>query len=261
MGRRHFSEEPDDDDDDGPGTLTEILEEPHYPLGHVLLNSRPSVSLLGIHDPPAQRLGKGSFGTAYEVDLLSGRRSVLKFTRDPTEAQASAFLSGKSSKYVVDIYQTWSLNWTHEKSLRGWYAVHRAYLHPLSKKDAKLMHVLWVLYEDMELDLKFPRATHRSMTDKWKSYIREELEAQEMHTQQNLGRTMILLGEVSQCVHALHGLGIDWEDIHANNMMRRDDGTMAIADVGYGLMHDDTVVTVADLTEEVARKYLQQVAA
>ena len=262
MARRHFSEEPEDDDD-GPSTLTQVLSEPHYPLGHVLLNSRPAVEPLGIRDPLAQRLGKGSFGTAYEVDLLAstGKRSVLKFTRDPTEAQASAFLCGRPSKYVVDIYKAWSLNWTHEKGLRGWYVVHRAYLNPLSKKDTKLMHVLWTLYEDMDLDLKFPRATHRAMADKWKSYIREELEAQEMHAQQNLSRTMHLLGEVSTCVHALHGLGIDWEDIHADNMMRRDDGTMAIGDVGYGLMYDDTVVTVENLTESVARSYLQGIAA
>lgn len=259
MGRQ-YSEEPDDDDE-GPSTLTEILEEPHYPLGHVLMNARKAIQPLGILDPLSQRLGEGSFGTAYEVKLLPGKRSVLKFTRDPTEAQASAFLAGKFSKHVVDIYQTWSLNWTHEKSLRGWYAVHRAYLNPLSKKDAKLMHILWVLYEDMEIDLKFPRPAHQRMTDKWKSYIREELDAQGMHTQQNLARTMTLLSEVSACVHALHDLGIDWEDIHADNMMRRDDGTMAIGDVGYGLMHDDTEVHVTDLTEEVARAYLQKVAA
>lgn len=260
MGRQ-YSEEPYDDDDDGPGTLTEILEEPHYPLGHVLLEARPAVQVLGILDPPGQRLGKGSFGQAYEVPLFAGKRSVLKFTRDPTEASASAFLSGKTSPYVVDIYQTWSLNWTHEKSLRGWYAVHRAYLNPMSKKDKTLMHALWVLYEDMALDLKFPRANHRAMSDKWKSYIREELEAQEMHTQQNLGRAMVLLGEVSRCVHALHDFGIDWEDIHSDNLMRRDDGTLAIADVGYGEMHDDVTVSVPDLTEAVAREYRQKIAA
>jgi hypothetical protein len=258
-GRRNYSEE--SDDDEGPSTLSVILDEPHYPLGHVLLNTREAVQPLGIHDPPTQRLGKGSFGTAYEVGLLPGKRSVLKFTRDPTEAQASAFLVGKQSKHVVDIYETWSLNWTHEKSLRGWYAIHRAYLNPLSKKDSELMHVLWVLYEDMSLDLKFPRAKHRAMNDKWKSYAREELDELGMHTQPNLARVMHLLGEVSACVHALHGLGIDWEDIHADNMMRRDDGTMAIGDVGYGLMHEDTTVHVANLTPEVAQAYLQKVAA
>jgi len=260
MARRHFSEDPDDDDD-GPGTLTQVLSEPHYPLGHVLLNSRSSVELLGIHDPPAQRLGKGSFGAAYQVGLLAGKKSVLKFTRDPTEAQASAFLCGKHSKHVVDIYQTWSLNWTHEKKLRGWYAVHRAYLNPLSKNDIKLMDVLWMLYEDMSLDLKFPRSIHRAMSDKWKGYIREELEGLGQHTQPNLNRTMILLREVSACVHAMHGLGIDWEDIHSGNMMRRDDGTMAIGDVGFGLMHNDTTITVPELTKEVAQAYLQRVAA
>jgi hypothetical protein len=257
--RRDFSEETDDDE--GPGTLTQVLSEPHYPLGHVLMKARKQIVPLGIHTPLAQRLGAGSFGTAYEVDILAGKRSVLKFTRDPTEAQASAFLCGKFSKHVVDIYRTWSLNWTHEKGLRGWYVVHRAYLNPVSKKDKRLLHALWVLYGDMDLDLKFPRANHRAMTDKWKSYIREELEAQQMHTTQNLARTMHLLGEVSACVHALHALGIDWEDIHADNMMRRDDGTMAIGDVGYGLMHDDTTVTVEDLTTDIAQAYRQKVAA
>lgn len=257
MGR-HFSEDPDDDE---PGTLTQLLSEPHYPLGHVLLNSRRSVEPLGILNPPAQRLGKGSFGTAYEVSLFQTKRSVLKFTRDPTEAQASALLVGKQSESVVDIYQTWSLNWTHEKDLRGWYAIHRAYLNPLSKRDSELMHILWVLYEDTSLDLKFPRTASRRMLDKWKSYIREDLEVQEMHTQQNLNRTMHLLGEVSTCVHALHALGIDWEDVHADNMMRRNNGAMAIGDVGYGLMHEDTTVHVADLTPEVAHAYLQKVAA
>lgn len=257
--RPHFSEE--HDDDEGPSTLTQVLSEPHYPLGHVLMKARKVIEPLGIHTPLVQRLGKGSFGTAFEVDILAGKRSVLKFTRDPTEAQASAFLCGKSSKHVVDIYRTWSLNWTHEKGLRGWYVVHRAYLNPVSKKDKRLLHVLWVLYGDMDLDLKFPRANHRAMTDKWKSYIREELEAQEIHTQQNLARCMHLLGEVSTCVHALHALGIDWEDIHSDNMMRRNDGTMAIGDVGYGLMHEDTTVTVEDLTTDVARTYRQKVAA
>src|SRR5262245_49377900 len=132
MGRKYSEESDDDDDYEGPSTLSEILDEPHFPLGHVLMTARKSIQPLGILDPLGQRLGEGSFGTAYEVKLLPGKRSVLKFTRDPTEAQASAFLSGKSSKHVVDIYQTWSLNWTHKKGLRGWYAVHRAYLNPLS---------------------------------------------------------------------------------------------------------------------------------
>jgi hypothetical protein len=257
MAPRHFSEEIEDE---GPSTLTQVLSEPHYPLGHVLMKTRSAIAPLGIFDPLAQRLGKGSFGTAYEVGLLPRKRSVLKFTRDPTEAQASAFLCGKSSKHVVDIYKTWSLNWTHEKGLRGWYVIHRAYLNPLSKKDKKLLHVLWVLYGNMDLDLKFPRANHRAMTDKWKSYIREELDEQETYTPQNLAHAMHLLREVSDCVHALHGLGIDWEDIHADNMMRRSDGTMAIGDVGYGLMHEDTTVTVENLTEESARMYSQDVA-
>lgn len=261
-GRRNYSEDRnDDDDDEGPGTLTAILAEPHFPIGHILLQDRHLFEPLGIIDPLKQRLGKGSFGAAYEVDI-GGKKSVIKLTRDPTEAQASAFLCGKSDKHVVDIYKTWSLNWTHEKDLRGWYAVHRAYMHPLSKRDKKCMYILYVLYDDMDLDLKFPKPTHRAMLDKWRGYIREELEEQDMYTQPMFQRTVQVLIETSACVHALHALGIDWEDIHEGNMMRRADGTMVIADVGYGLFHDEsTKVTVEDLDEARVREYLAQCAA
>jgi hypothetical protein len=255
-----YSEEPQNKDGNGPGALTAILSEPHYPLGHVLLKSRDAVEVLGIYDPPGQRLGKGSFGSAYRV-WLGGKQSVLKFTRDPSEAQASAFLRGKPHRNVVDIYEAWSLNWTNDRSLRGWYAIHRAYMVPLSKKDSALLDVLWVLYGDMSLDLKFPKTHHRAMLDKWRNYIRDEMEELGILTAPSLHRCVTLLIETSECVHALHGLGVDWEDIHSGNMMRRADGTMVIADVGYSSMHNETVVHVDDLTEDAARGYIKKLAA
>jgi len=245
---------------DGPGTLTAILSEPHYPLGHVLLKSMPAAMALGLRDPLAQRLGRGSFGAAYAIEL-DGNKSVLKFTRDPTEAQASAFLRGKRHKNVVDIYETWSLNWTHERSLRGWYVVHRGYLNPLSKRDAKIMDTLWLIYGDTSLDLSFPRKQHRAMTAKWQNCIRDAMEDAGFRTQPLMDRAMVVLRETSECVHALHSLGIDWEDIHSGNLMRRNDGTLVVADVGYGLMHDEVEVFVANLTPELARDYASKAAA
>ena len=244
-------------DSDGPGTLTRILNEPHHRIGHVLLRQRDAARALGIHNPRSQRLGRGSFGSAYEVAIIPGVRSVIKFTRDPSEALASAFLCGKRDPRVVDIYRTWSLNWTHERNLRGWYVVHRAYLHNLSKRDTDLVEVLWRLYNDMEIDLKFPRANNRAMIDKWLNYIRDELEEMQAYTKANVSRTMTLLMEVSQCVHAMHRLGIDWEDIHPGNMMRRDDGTMAIGDVGFGLLHDPVRAHVDNLTTSLAIDYME----
>jgi hypothetical protein len=256
MGR-HFS---DDEREDEPGTLTTLINEPHYPLGHVMLQTRHLIEPLGIHNPVAQRLGKGSFGAAYEISL-GGKRSVLKFTRDPSEAEASLLLAGKSHKNIVGIHKAWALSWTHRRDLLGWFVIHREYLNPISKKDIPLMDVLWVLYEDMSLDLKFPKANSRAMLDKWKSYIREELQELGMHTPQNLHRAMTLLTEASTCVHAMHAAGIDWEDFHHANMMRRDDGTMAIGDVGFGIMHREVRGLIPEMTKESVGEYRRSLAA
>lgn len=242
-----------------PSTFSAITKAPHYPLGAVMLKYRDALQALGLQDPLKQRLGKGAFGAAYEVDL--GGKSVLKFTRDPTEAQTSAFLLGKRHQNVVDIYGVWVASDTHTEHLRGWYVVHRALMRTLSKKDAAFIDVIFDLYGDPDLDLKMPRPTHRAMIDKWRGYLREDLEEVNLPGPQNLAKAMDLLRQVAESVHAMHSLGVDWEDCHSGNLMRRADGTLVVADVGFGLMHKDTRVFVPELTPEVATEYRRRLSA
>lgn len=225
------------------------------PLGLVMLKHRDCVERLGLIDPVKQKLGKGAFGAAYEVDL--GGKSVLKFTRDPSEAQASAVLLGKHHKNIVDIHRIWVMSETHRHGLRGWYAIHRSYMTPLSKKDATLVDLLFDLYNDMSLDLKFPKATHRAMADKWRSYLRDDLIENGMTTGPFLERGMELLRQIGEAVHAMHSMGIDWEDVHSGNLMRRADGTLVVADVGWGFMHDDTKVHVPPLGRDDVEAYVK----
>lgn len=242
-----------------PSTFSTITKAPHMPLGSVMLAHRESLERLGLSDPLAQRLGKGAFGAAYEVDL--GGKSVLKFTRDPTEAQTSAFLTGKRHERVVDIHNVWVLSDTHTEKLRGWYVVHRSYMSPLSKRDAAMVDVIFDLYGNVDLDLKMPRPQHRAMTDKWRSYLRDGLTERGMTGPSALAKTMDLLRQVADAVFAMHSLGVDWEDCHSGNLMRRGNGTLVVADVGYGLMHQDTKVFVQELTPTGAAEYRRRLSA
>lgn len=241
-----------------PSTFSKITRDPHMPLGLVMLKHRDCVERLGITDPVKQKLGKGAFGAAYEVDL--GGKSVLKFTRDPSEAQASAVLRGKRHKNIVDIHNIWVVTGSHQPGLRGWYLIHRSYMTPLSKKDSTLVDMLFDIYNDMDIDLKFPRPSHRAMLDKWRSYLRDDLVESGMNTAPNLERGVELLRQISDAVHAMHSMGIDWEDVHSGNLMRRPDGTLVVADVGWGFMHTDTKVHVPPLTIEQVDEYLKRVA-
>lgn len=237
-----------------PSSTSKITLEPHIPLGGVMLLNRPAMEKFGVTNPPKQLLGRGAFGAAYEISL--GGKSVLKFTRDPTEATACSVLRGKHDKRIVDIHGIWVIVNTHRDGLRGWYAVHRSYMVPLSKKDAQLVDIIFDIYNDMALDLKLPRPTHRAMTDKWRGYLREDLIESGMAPNQSLDRCMLLLRQISDAVYAMHAMGIDWEDIHSGNLMRREDGTLAIADVGWGFMHKDTEVHVPPFNVEEIDKHI-----
>lgn len=237
-----------------PSSVSRITLDPHMPLGSVMLSNRAASEKLGLSNPPKQLLGKGAFGAAYEIEL--GDKSVLKFTRDPTEATACSVLRGRYDKRIVDIHGIWVIVDTHRPGLRGWYAVHRGYMTPLSKKDAQLVDMLFDIYNDMSLDLKLPKPQHRAMTDKWRGYLREDLAASGMETRQSLERGMLLLTQISAAVQAMYEMGIDWEDIHSGNLMRRADGTLAVADVGWGFMHDDTHVHVPPFTVEEVERHI-----
>ena len=256
-------------DSRSPNTLDEITSQPHFPLGWVLLSNMKALVPLGIRAPLNQLLGKGSFGTAYRVRLFNDD-SVIKFTRDPSEVQASTLLKGKESKRIVHIHNVWAVKGTFELDLRGWYVIHREYLTPLSKRDAALVEAIFVVYGDTSIDLVFPRSQRQyAMIQKWRGYLREEMMTGEgtpdeegavmsMTNPKLVQRAVQLLLQIGQGISEMHCSGIDWEDVHSGNIMRKIDGKLVIADVGYGLMHDDFSAEIPFLTVEGAKSYVAE---
>lgn len=251
-------------------TLDEITGQPHYPLGWVLLQNMESLVPLGIRSPLTQLLGRGSFGTAYRVKLFNSD-SVIKFTRDPSEVQASTLLKGKASQRILRIHDLWAVKGTFERDLRGWYVIHREYLTPLTKRDSALVEAIFVVYGDTSLDLTFPRSKRQhAMIQKWRGYLRmemmdgegvpvdEEGGALSMGNPKLVQRALQLLILIGQGIDELHQAGIDWEDVHSGNIMRNSDGKLVIADVGFGLMHNDFDAEIPFLTEEAAKNYVAE---
>lgn len=251
-----------------PSTLSELTNAPHMPLGLVLVQNLRAFLALGLKDPQVQLLGSGAFGAAYEIPL--GGRSVLKLTRDPTEMQAAHLLLGKTPERIVHVYGLWGIAGTHKNGLRGWYAVHRQYLRPLSKRDSRLVDAIFNVYDDTTLDLTLCRRTNHAMMNKWRGYLRDELMADTagaiaddeggrvtvLGGGRTLARTMDLLGRIGDAVAEMHQAGVDWEDIHSGNLMRNEDGQLVIADIGFGEMHEDFKESVGFLTQERAAEHV-----
>jgi serine/threonine protein kinase len=227
----------------------------------------PVFQSMGIHNPVRQRLGKGAFGTAYEVDLRG--KSVLKLTRDPTEVQAACLLIGKETERIVRVHAVWAIKGTFKNDLRGWYAIHRDYLTPLSKRDTRLVDAIFEVYDDETLDLTIPRKRNHVMLDKWRGYLREELQSPDggipvdedgirvasFGGKQALQRAMSLLLTIGKAVDEMHRMGVDWEDIHSGNIMRDHRGKLVIADIGWGLVHEEFEQKVSFLSVERAEQY------
>lgn len=249
--------------------LAALTREPHYPLGHVLLSNASLLRAVGLRNPPGQLLGRGAFGAAYEIPARG--RTVLKLTRDPTEVQASSRLSGRDNRRIVPIYGVWYLANTYLPGLRRWYVVHRGYLHPLEGRDKDLVELIFGIYDEVALDLTLPRSPKQhAMIDKWRGYIRRELMGDggimtddeglrvgvtSLGVGKLVKRTMQLLLQIGAAVDEMHAAGIDWEDIHSDNMMRNDEGRLTIADVGWGLMHEDFEAEIDALSPELIREH------
>jgi hypothetical protein len=240
-------------------TLDAWTQRPHYSRGRVLLKHRTLFRTLGLHYPVPQQLGHGSFGAAYAVPIIGG--SVIKLTRDPYESIASFDLAGKKTKYTVPIYGVWTVEdsfFGHDDDaddLTPWYVVHRAYLQPLDKPIAEAMNLLYWIYHDDSLDMKIPQPHHRGMRSKWEAEIRAKIDEKNLNPKL-FPRAMLLLDHVGVAIRELHDIGIDWFDFHASNMMRDREGTIRIADVGWGVMHQDTTREIPYLTEENVAKHL-----
>lgn len=266
-----------DDDYEDVDELEELIREPHFPLGHTLMRNAVLLRAAGLRYPPQQRLGNGTFGAAYHLPLTGGPDgdgSVLKITRDPTEVQASMLLRGRESRRIVPIYGVWYLRNSYEPGLRRWYAVHRGYLHPMNPLDKQLVEMIFALYDDTDpRDLTIPRSPKQhAMIDKWRVHLREELGGQGGWTDhegetvaptvkvstKHLKRSMQLLLQIGSAVDEMHKAGIDWEDIHSDNLMRDRHGRLVIADVGWGLLHEDFDMEVPALTPEVIEEHFKK---
>lgn len=252
---------PDYDDD-----LESLLAEPHFPLGSVLLQHAPLLRQMGLRYPLEQILGAGEWGAAYRVPWGGPSGSVLKVTRDPTEVPAAARLKGRETKRIVHVHGVWYLRETWQPGLQRWYLVHRAYLQPLRDLDKTLIEMIFAIFDDTDpRDVMLPRsARQHAMIAKWRGYLREELGSQGGWTDdegnqvrapvsvngKHLSRAMQLLLQIGAAVDEMRRCGIDWEDIHSDNLMRGDDGTLVIADIGWGVMHDDFEEEIPALTKE-----------
>lgn len=255
-----------------PSTFSELTAQPHYPVGHVLLQNIDLFAPMGLTSPLDQRLGSGSFGSAYEVPLRG--KSVLKLTRDPTEVQAGMLLLGRPSKRIVHIHGVWAIRGTFGDDLRGWYAVHRDYLTKMSKRDAALVEAIFQVYGDTSLDLVIPRSRKQHATiQKWRGWLRAEMAEntsvpvdEEGMAMSPLGssklvqRAIMLLLQIGEGVDEMHKAGVDWEDIHPGNIMRDVNGRLVIADVGWGLMHNDFDKEIPYLSAASLQGYLDAAA-
>lgn len=256
--------------------LESLLAEPHLNLGTVLLSHAPLLRRLGLKDPISQLLGLGEWGAAYHVSWGGKHGSVLKLTRDPTEIPAACLLKGHSSKRIVPIHGVWYLDKSYRPGFQQWFVIHRGYLHPLKQKDKQLIEVIFAVYDDTDpRDVTLPRSQkQRAMLDKWRGILREELGGQGGWTDhegevvaasmgvsgKDLKRAMMLLLQIGAAVDDMHKAGIDWEDIHSDNMMRSDDGKLVIGDIGWGVTHDDFEGEVATLTEEHIDEHMERFA-
>lgn len=199
--------------------------------GQILLSYAEAFRGLGLFDPLAQKLGKGSFGHAYRLGAPEAPTGVLKLTRDVYEAVASFALIGKDFVHVPKTRGVWVLSETFVDEWAGWYAIEREYLYLMSKKDEGLLDVLFQVWgNDSIHNLKIPKSHNRAMRDKWRVHVREVLD--DMGSVNSLPRAMELLALVGLGVQELASIGIDWCDINDENVMLDASGTLKISDVG-----------------------------
>lgn len=243
----------------------ELTRKPHVPLCTLLLSYADCLRPLGLIDPGAQRLGAGAFGCAYRVNLR-GRDGVLKLTRDPYEVMAAAAVRGQTLHRVVPVHEIWALSSTCVyPHWAPWFAVHRDYLKPLSAKDAELIEFLYDMLHEEHLDLWIPKVgkAGRVMREQWRTMVREgyvhERHGKHVVRQGYPGkegtRALQLLDEISLGVAELAKHGIDWTDMHSDNVMRDMKGVLRIADIGFGRPNRDFDDTPESLSPDLAIGY------
>ena len=230
-----------------PDVWDEILDRERVNEGQVLLSYADAFRALGLHDPNSQKLGRGKFGHVYRLGPEHAPTGALKITRDVYDALASFSLIGRNFSHLPQTQNVWALAETFIDDWAGWYAIKREYLHPLNEKDTALIEVLYEVYDNDKIhNLKIPKPHNHAMRDKWRVHVRDILDStSSLHL---LPRTMELLSQIGIGSQELASLGVDWCDIHSDNVMRSSDGTLKISDVGLcNLRYAVESVTVPEL--------------
>jgi serine/threonine protein kinase len=235
---RPYEDEYDADEGEGrsSGSPTDdvweaILERERVNEGQVLLSYADSFRRIGLVDPTEQKLGKGAFGHVYRLGPKDAPTGALKITRDVYDALASYSLIHRDFTRLPKTKRVWALSETFIDDWAGWYAIEREYLHPLDEKDTAAVEVLYQVYDNDKItNLKIPRKRDRAMRDKWRVHAREILDGAGSLNQ--LPRVMDLLSQIGEGVQELASIGVNWCDIHSDNVMRDSEGTLKISDVG-----------------------------
>lgn len=198
---------------------------PSMDLEEVLILYRHLLVHLGVRSR-SQMLGEGERGAVFVVGP-DGAQTAVKLTEDVDEAIASAHLVNNPCKHVVRIRRVAALPDTARGELAQWFVIERELLELPPERDKRILRVIWETYEETE-DLMVP--TGRAMLSRWREALRLHLHAAE------LKRAIWMLTSVGRGAQELGRLGLEWSDLHDENVMRRRGGPYVIADPGPGVV-------------------------
>lgn len=154
-----------------------------------------------------QTLGSGTFGTAY----LLNDNTVLKITRDDTEAWAAKAIEGKRLPNVADVY---NVRYLKDSNL---YSIHQEYI-PGHINDSKFRKYL------MDLSVTVRRVT--SVKVDAMNLLIDEMTRAPYSEHPEWTRDLV------EGLKALRSHQIAWTDCHVGNMGIKN-GSVHIFDVGY----------------------------
>lgn len=182
-----------------------------------------------------QVLGVGTRGAAFAVG-----DKVLKVTGDDREAQASARLVGGKHNNLVKVYKVIKLGKT------GAFAIFQEKLNPLPKdQETEFNNAL--VNTGLPVWIKAANYDWGQAKAKVKQYILQKVkkkvgnynspEAQELVNKANADwQLLVKKYKIGELFDEIKALGVNFSDFHAGNLMKRDDGTLVIIDLGNSVI-------------------------
>jgi hypothetical protein len=203
-----------------------------------------------------KKLGTGTRGTAFDV----GGGKVLKVTNDLKETQAAAKLMGKDLPNIVKYFGVWKFGDS------GTFGITQEFLYPISKEDGKELNAalvktglpVWLkksgydwdaskeLVKKYVLDQVKSRFKGGETSEEAKAFAKEALVAWDL---------LVSKYKIRDMFKTLQGLGIDFHDFHAGNVMRRQDGSIVLIDLGYSKISGDDGA-VDTINERLTRTFI-----